>query len=108
MTPRLVPKQVHLREPEQRLLQEHARRHSGTVSATVRAAVDSLPEPDDPFTESLRRRGLLVEPPQGVPLSADALRALLAKLDESLAARGADPRLSEGILEERYENDPYR
>jgi hypothetical protein len=103
-----VRKQFLITEGENDKLKRLAAHRGCTQAELIRLGIRMLPEFDDEVTRRLRERGMLVERPHDGPLMSDGEReALQAALDARLKARGAKPRLSQAIIEDREERDAF-
>ena len=100
----MIRKQVYIERKQDAKLKRLASARGCTEAEVVRDAIEALPDAEPKFVQRLREMGLLVEH-EGPKSTREERARVRAKFDEVLRSRGANPRLSDAILEERDESD---
>lgn len=98
----MIRKQLYIEPEQQRKLRSLAAQWGCTEAEVVRTALERLPDPDSAAEARLREAGILMDPPDDVPLlSAEELEALEQEHAAWLQRRGKPIGLLEALEHDR-------
>lgn len=100
---RMIRRQVYLDPTHQRKLARLAARWGCNESEVLRAAIDRLPESEDPIDRCLAAAGLLVPAPadRDLPRDEESVESLERQLDALAVARSHPLGLARAVVEDR-------